>query len=220
MNTQGQNISDGIFNTNLKVPYNAIQAALESEKEVAYFNTNVVFTNFNAASTRTYNLLGGITQQTGTAVTGYRYGSQIRPKLLEVCARVALTTAAASCRFRFVIVRAIEPGDTSAPPIWGQIFTANNAVSTYNAMTVGDKNRIQILYDSGLLMLTGSTYGNGTAAWVRNLMITLPDFVTTYKQNNGTAESVATNNIWIMIRNDENPATAGAQLDATVYYGV
>jgi len=221
LSTQTQNISDGLINTNLKIPYNAVKAAMECEKNVTWVNSGAGEAFAPVTSTLYFDMLGRVVQQIGIFTEGVRWGTQIRPKLWQLSIRLLNNIGSTVFTSRVVLVRAIQPGDTSVPPRWTDVFHQDNACSTYNAQCVADPRNLEILFDSGMLLLHGPSLNGSAVRWTRDLTITLPDFITTYKGNTGIAESVATNNLWLMIHNDATTANnLQYKFFSTVYYGI
>jgi len=215
MNVQSWQVADGVINTNISPPRSPIRALYEKlgSSRVNYAVKQVTFGGVFTGPTALQDELCGVIRQ-GTGV-GQRLGNRISAKMLALSLEVKNLSTTTPVFSRVVVFYAKYPYDPSHLPAWTDIFNNLTACSTYKADRILEQNTI--LYDSGQIVLNGQTATNDSWHWTRDLHIEL-DFVVSYKSDLGTAEDVSTNNIWMLVWNDNPTVAVKAASEATLYY--
>lgn len=176
-----------------------------------YLQTSIPITLINAGGTFTQNVLGTIVNGSGNP--GTRTGRNIRLKhMLYNFSSLAPNVNATAVEWRVIIFMAQNPYTTATPPTYSPdvclTFTPNAMYNPTNC----DKNII--IYDSGYQSSTGDQNNRG---WCRQISIPL-NKITSYQSSSGTADSITTNNIWIVVCNFDATQQVQIKGDGLIFY--
>jgi len=176
-----------------------------------YLPISQASTNIPANGTLVANVLGSIIPGTGDPGTRTGKNIQVRHFMLNISAS-APAASTVSVEWRMIIFMAQTPYTVAAPPTFNPAvcltFTPN---AMYNPINC-DKN--VIIYDSGYQIASAEEQNRG---WTRQISIPL-NKMTTYQSDTGTADSVATNNIWIIFANFDSALLFAVKSNGLVFY--
>lgn len=176
-------------------------------KELSFVDTNINFTG--VSTTSNLSLLNGVVPGTGAS---QRIGRKIQMKSYELKLYANVDTATTITSVRFMLV--LDRQANAAAPVFADVY---DQATTTTLRNISNKARFKVLYDSGLVSLTGNTAApndNSLVTFTHYRKCNIP-----VQYNAGTAGTIAdiqTNSLYLMAIGSTVSGTADANLSGWI----